>query len=313
MENLFRQLSRETIYDFEVCLIDDGSADKTVEKAKELYQMNFSGIQEKINAFIILTEKNYGQGFARNTGLLNCHGDYVVFIDQDDMFEPDYLEKLLSVAESENADAVLSGYREVYESGKTKREIHIYNCEWGRFLNIAPWGKIYRRDFLIENGIHFEPLELGEDIYFNLWIYSKAQKMVNTEYIGYSWMINSASFSRTAHRSLKKRLTLFPLLEKLTRLDTYEQWKNDDLYVYFILKTCIYHLLISAHNSDRKSVLEYRKELFAWLDEHFPDYLNNPQLNPTRPKGETANVRTVVWLYMKLYKIGLDKLLLNII
>ena len=77
---------------------------------------------------------------------------------------------------------------------------------------------------------------------------------------------------------------------------------------YFLLKTCIYHLLISAHNSASEDIAVYRRDLFAWMTHYFPEFEKNRLIRLTKPDGELFKVRMFVCLYMALYRLGLYRL-----
>lgn len=317
MEGLFQCILRQTFRDAELLFIDDGSSDHSGAAIRDLcsrYGINeYSGDPAETDGFCyrLIEEDNQGQGLARNAGIRQAGGKYLIFIDQDDHFDKDYFETLVRKAEATAADVVLTGYREVYPDGKVKNEVHLTNAEWCRFMNITPWGKIYQRAFLLEHDIKYDSLQLGEDIYFNLQVYSESQRVQYLDYVGYDWVVNPSSFSRTAQRSLKNQITLFPLFEALTKLDTFQMWRKDEQYEYFLLKTCIYHLLLTARHSSKKDVRSYRDQLFSWLEKYFPGFETNPLIRPWKPKGELWKVRLAVWGYMKLYRHNLDYLLLG--
>lgn len=87
--NLFDCLCSQTISDFEVIVVDDGSTDETEEKLKQL--------ADQLLPFQLTTlrQPNAGVSAARNNGLSHAKGKYVCFIDVDDIISPDYLELLL--------------------------------------------------------------------------------------------------------------------------------------------------------------------------------------------------------------------------
>ncbi len=77
----------QTFQDFEIIIIDDCSTDNSYKICQELY-----GNNKKIR--LIRHEKNQGAGFARNNGIKNSHGEYIMFVDSDDAIMPYSLEKL---------------------------------------------------------------------------------------------------------------------------------------------------------------------------------------------------------------------------
>ncbi|MBQ4403664.1 MAG: glycosyltransferase family 2 protein, partial [Selenomonadaceae bacterium] len=172
--------------DYEVLVVDDCSTDNSVAEVKKLLP-HFDGRLK-----IFTTEKNSGgAGVPRNIGIKNSSGKYVTFIDNDDVILPDALENFFAVAEFYNADVV---YAEKYFqvegdakiSGKNLKVVHnmktaelvdvptlepfdinerIRRDMANKFLTL-PWGKFYRRDFLLANEIFFPQMKCAEDVTF---------------------------------------------------------------------------------------------------------------------------------------------------
>ena len=76
----------QTLGEIELICVDDGSTDRSLDILKEY--------KDKDERVRILTENNAGPSFARNKGLARARGDYVIFLDADDFYEPTLLEKL---------------------------------------------------------------------------------------------------------------------------------------------------------------------------------------------------------------------------
>ncbi|HEY9633632.1 MAG TPA: glycosyltransferase family A protein [Coleofasciculaceae cyanobacterium] len=74
---------RQTFTDFEVLVVDDGSSDSTVQWASGL-------VEPRVK---LITQENQGVCVARNTGIAHARGEYVAFLDSDDLWEPTKLEK----------------------------------------------------------------------------------------------------------------------------------------------------------------------------------------------------------------------------
>jgi glycosyltransferase involved in cell wall biosynthesis len=83
IEETIRSVLNQIYQDFELIVVDDGSTDKTVDKVKSLLKPPHQIIQKK----------NGGEASARNEGLCAAKGEYISFLDHDDLFVPDKLEK----------------------------------------------------------------------------------------------------------------------------------------------------------------------------------------------------------------------------
>ena len=172
--------------DYEVLVVDDCSTDNSLAEVRKLLPHFYGRLK------IFSTEKNTGgPGIPRNIGIKNSSGKYVTFIDNDDMILPDALGIFFDVAEFYDADVVyaekclsLEGNQKL--SGKNlqglsnvKIEEHVAAPTLETFdiserirrdiadmFFILPWGKLYRRDFLLENEIFFPQMIFAEDVSF---------------------------------------------------------------------------------------------------------------------------------------------------
>ena len=188
--------------DYEVIVVDDCSTDNSVAEVKKLLP-HFDG-----RLRILSTEKNSGgPGVPRNVGIKNSVGKYVTFIDNDDMIMPTALENFFEVAEFYAADVVYAEKHFVCDendfNGKNlKVEIfssidelvdvitpepdelreRIRHCTAAQFFYF-PWGKLYRREFLIENKIDFPQMRLSEDLTFCFKCLCLAKKYIRIPYV----------------------------------------------------------------------------------------------------------------------------------
>jgi glycosyltransferase involved in cell wall biosynthesis len=116
IEKCINSVLNQSYRDFEIIFIDDKSLDRTKEIAVELLKS-----QTQISFKTILKERNEGISSARNTGIENASGKYVLFIDSDDWIDKEMLQVLIDSATSANAEIVVSRVREVHESNHKSR------------------------------------------------------------------------------------------------------------------------------------------------------------------------------------------------
>ena len=106
-------ITAQTYPDWELILVDDGSTDGSLGVLRE-YESRDSRIK-------VIHQENAGPGLARNKGIQNASGDYIVFVDSDDVVKPDYFEKL----SHETADVVFIDINQVDEDFHVQREEHM--------------------------------------------------------------------------------------------------------------------------------------------------------------------------------------------
>lgn len=161
-------LKAQTMRDFEVLLIDDGSTDASGDICDSIAQSD--------GRFRVFHKPNEGIGSTRQFGIDHASGQYTIHADADDWVEPDYLELLYNEAVSSGADMVICDV--LMEKGK--RVIHLneqpkaYDRETmidelvNRLQN-GPCNKLVRRSIYSENNISYVPgLSYGEDQLVNI-------------------------------------------------------------------------------------------------------------------------------------------------
>lgn len=314
IQRLFDQICAQTFRNLEVIMVNDGSADnsqKVIAEYIEGYGRRSEDGEGDIS-FRLITQSNTGQGGARNRGIEEATGEYLIFMDQDDYIAPDYFLRLLDTAERTSADLVISGYEHVTADREVREHVELINNAWCRFMNITPWGKIYRRDFVMRENIRFLPVPLGEDIYFNVLCYSHTERVSFTNYVGYQWVINEQSVSNTVHKSVSSEANIIDLFDALAGMDTADKWMRDEEFEFFMLKTGIFHILYAAGGTDTKDLLTYEDQIFKWLDEHMPGIENNSLISLHAPAGERSSVRRAVYVFMLLKRLHLDRIFLRV-
>ncbi|HKG62252.1 MAG TPA: glycosyltransferase family A protein [Pyrinomonadaceae bacterium] len=159
----------QTFENYEVIVINDGSRDSI-----ELERI----LNPYLERICYLKQENHGAGAARNTGLRAARGKYIAFLDADDVWLPDYLEKQVSFIESDGGydlvycDALLIG--DSPWAGKAYMERDPSNgpvtleALLGERCMVITSGALARRDAIMEVGLFDESLRNSQD--FDLWV-----------------------------------------------------------------------------------------------------------------------------------------------
>ena len=166
----------QTLKEIEIICVDDGSTDASAQILED-----YAGKDSRIT---LLKQKNLRAGVARNAGLTIAQGEYVSFLDSDDFFEKNMLEKLYEKAKVENADIVMCDlflYDEK-QSSDTKAEWTLRCNTINKFhsftykdvpeniFNISNcwvWNRLYNRNFINKHNLRFQSLGCANDTFFS--------------------------------------------------------------------------------------------------------------------------------------------------
>lgn len=167
-------LLAQTFFDFEALVINDGSTDRTSELLAA-----YAARDARVH---VITVENAGPARARNRGIEAAAGEYLCFLDSDDLLLPDAYERLISLADEHALDCVVCGYR----MEKLGRAPSVREFRFPSFVAQSPeefrdrasglirahlmyvvWNKCWRVSFLQEQGLRFEDYKSGEDRLFN--------------------------------------------------------------------------------------------------------------------------------------------------
>ena len=296
----------QTYKNISIIVINDGSKDNS-QSIIEKYKMKYPNI-------ILINQENSGVSKTRNKAIKLVNTKYVMFIDNDDFIDIDYVQKHLEIAENEDCDVVISGYRRPNEKGKTIKEMKLKDEEWSKFMIFAPWAKIYKTEYLIQNDIEFLCNNIGEDVFFNIQALQLSKKIKIIDYVGYNWYFNTESVSNTIQKNYKD-LQVFNLLDNSYEIikkkkilqDNYE---INELYFY---RYIIWFLLFSMKKAKKDEIdIQYDK-MFYWLKKRFPNYKNNKLICLVKPKGEIFSLRLLYCFFNFTQKLKCGKLFIYIL
>ncbi|MCM1157267.1 MAG: glycosyltransferase [Bacteroidales bacterium] len=169
-------LLRQTMQGIEIICVDDGSTDQTAGILEEY--------RKKDLRITVLKQQQQGAAAARNYGMQKASGEYLLFLDADDIFEEALCEKSYIKGKSEQADIVLFGAKRLDMQTEKTEPMEWVLChallpervpfsykdvEKGKIFQITsgcPWSKLFRREFVLENGLQFQNLKNANDVLF---------------------------------------------------------------------------------------------------------------------------------------------------
>ncbi|GBG97256.1 glycosyltransferase family 2 protein [Lactococcus termiticola] len=175
-------LLNQSYQELEILAVNDGSTDQSLA-ILEAYAKADARLR-------VISQKNRGQGSARNQGLDEAQGAYISFVDSDDLLAPQYFEALLSALVESQADFSTSAYEKFKETkpdfsriGKPARELFTGDEAERRFyagdrvpFYIMPWGKLFKAD--IFEGLRFPEGRFVEDEFIAPYFLDRADRIV---------------------------------------------------------------------------------------------------------------------------------------
>lgn len=174
LERTLKTVVNQTYQNLEIIVVDDNGYGTSSQKKSEKIIGKF-----KENIEYIIHEKNKNGAAARNTALLNCHGDYICFLDDDDLILPNRIDKCVKVLESEDVyDAVYTDVIcadeklrptkliEIRKKGNCYKEIMLESMFFGTGSNIFITKKAYK-----EIGLFDEKFTRHQDLEFMIRFY----------------------------------------------------------------------------------------------------------------------------------------------
>lgn len=203
LERCVASVLKQSLSDIELILVDDGSPDRCPELCNVLAQ--------KDSRIRVIHQKNAGLSAARNAGIKIARGEFIFFLDSDDILCENALRVLIDAQREENADIVVGSYYYTYDDreepaqGAPLKPITLSNFDAmlalaeGRIQNFA-WGKLLRAEIVKRHA--FPEGRLFEDHYWAHLVFADAMKVVliPTPIVHYVQRENSISYTFTSKR-----------------------------------------------------------------------------------------------------------------
>lgn len=218
----------QDLCELELICVDDGSSDQSLEILEEYAKRD--------GRVSVIRQQNCGAGAARNNGIAHAAGEYIFFMDADDMMLTGVLGKLWRQAHRQRLDVLRCralDYDNV--SGKTTTSLHNYLKRVPPFLygvpidyktffwlfpkiGVAPWGGIVRRQFLLDNHIEFNRLKCVNDRSFFWETVIKARRIGFSRVCAISYRMNMpGSLISSRIRNFDCHFASYELVEQLCR------------------------------------------------------------------------------------------------
>ena len=270
MESIFRQgLDND---EFEVIVVNDGTQDNSIGVIEDIVQSHSN--------ITVINQENQGLSMARNNGMKVATGEYIAYVDPDDVLANNSVKPLLEQAALHQPDLIVAEYtkmedeaiRQHTESPAAQTD-YSFTVKSGQELlmeDLNPrqcyvWRTLYRRSFLERENIHFVPGIFFEDTPFTNECYLKAGKCIKTDTLLYLY--------RIGHTSVTSRITKRKAMDySMAIAKTWDLTKTKGLSpavkerltdnVYAAFAVLIYAITKEIEDfHERLQIVEYLKQL----------------------------------------------------
>jgi len=177
LDECLSSLVNQTLSELEIIVVNDGTKDNS-QSIIDHY------VKQYPNKVVSLIKENGGLGDARNYGIPYAKGEYIGFVDSDDIVHLEMYEKMFNKAKLEDSDLVLCDLEYFYETSSEKMVkeglVQIENIDVNKTVFLSPlfaWNKLYRKSLFIESGLKY-PIGLWyEDIPVTVPFFTLAKKI----------------------------------------------------------------------------------------------------------------------------------------
>lgn len=267
-------VAAQTLQNIEIICVDDGSTDRTPEILLQYAARD--------TRFTVLTQENKNAGAARNNGLQIARGEYLSFLDADDFFEPEMLEKMVESADQYMADFVVC-HSDQYLMDRNclspapwvVQDIHIppympftYRQLTDNVFRVFTgwaWDKLYRRSFLEKNALFFQEQRTTNDLLFVYSALVLAERIAVIEGI-YAHQRRGSRDSLSVTREKSWHCfydALIALRQRLIDEDLY--WELERDYINYALHFSLWHLNTLAEPTHQMLEKKLQEEWFREL------------------------------------------------
>lgn len=301
IDKCLNSLVKQTMKDFEVIVVNDGSPDNS-EKIIKKYEEKYPKIIKYYK------KKNGGLSSARNYGIKKARGEYICFLDGDDYVEKTTYKKMYDKISKNNLDMVICDLNYVYDEKcvyfKVSDEEKVNNKRLflTNFYPVA-WNKIFKTEvikkFEFKSGVWFE------DIEFNQKLMPFINKIGYIEEALINYVQRDGSITYRFNNKVWDYLTNFEgIIDFYKENNIYDEYKEELEYSYvrYIYGTFIKQ---AVRSKDLKIIKKAYVDAVSERKKHFPNYRKNKYFKKNGLFGIYLMTFNKLYIYMLYIKAKL--------
>lgn len=306
-------LCNQTISDYEVIAVDDLSTDDSLEVLKE-YEIKYPG---KVR--VIARETNGGPGAGKNTGLAAARGEWVTYVDHDDIISLDAYENLLRVAEEEGADLAGGRWQKMDDKGNPFEEpcdlmTFPGTCEINHEMRVGlifkgerMWNKIIKKSVIDNCGFMLSEGTYIDDAPTTPFWMASCKKYAHYDGVVYysrEFMGSSSRSGMTVDRCNQHLLTQHRMIENVKKAGLFDELREALECRYFVRGYLRTARKVRKGGMTKAEIKEYYKVLHRDLKENASSWKTNPYLKERMTKRE-MQLAAMFMFSPKLYDVVL--------
>lgn len=265
LKDCLNSLLSQTLQEFEVICVDDGSTDMSLDILHEY--------KEKDSRMIVLHQQNQFAGVARNKAIDIARGEYLLFLDADDFFEKDMLEKIYLRGQETKAQIVLFGARQYHQQTREYIEVSTYlrreKLEGKDVFNRhdfpddilcltspAPWTKAFSKDFVINEHLRFQSIPNTNDAFFTITAMAIAERItwIDADFVNYRVGLKNNTQSRKEKHPCCFIDAYKAIYDELKTRGIYTEVER--CFVRVALSSTVYCLKTTHHEEAKKQIIQ---------------------------------------------------------
>lgn len=264
IDECLKSIVNQSYFNLEIIIVNDGSTDSSTSKCKQW--------ASKDNRIILIEKKNGGLSSARNAGLDLASGEFIMFVDSDDVLDKDFCLKMISqLNDTPSCDIVACGIAKFEDPDISKSKAFFPYISktvdtkdfWKHILthqcDNAVWGKIFKREVIINN--RFRTGIINEDIVFYVDITQNMKKIKFIDEPLYFYRVRAGSITTQINPKLSD--FFYNSLEVKNKIGKIKEWGlHNEAYGFLLTEITNIISTIEKFNAKKSYITLYEEMLY---------------------------------------------------